>query len=147
MRRAGLLFVAIGLLIGADEPKKGDVKEEQKKFEGTWRFASLKIEGQDFPEAAFKNARLVLKDHKHTYTNGGPPARGVYVVDPASKPKTIDVSFSDGPEKGKTLHGIYELEGDTYKLCIALGGKPRPTEFASKAGSGHVLEVLKREKP
>jgi hypothetical protein len=42
--------------------------------------------------------------------------------------------------------GIYELDGDTYKLCGDMQGKSRPTEFAVKPGSGFVLEVLKREK-
>jgi uncharacterized protein (TIGR03067 family) len=68
-------------------------------------------------------------------------------VDVAKKPKTIDITFTEGPEKGKTIVGIYELEGDTYKVCINVNGKERPKEFAAKAGSGHGLEVLKREKP
>jgi uncharacterized protein (TIGR03067 family) len=68
-------------------------------------------------------------------------------VHPSAHPKTIDVTFTEGPEKGKSSYGIYELEGDTYRVCIGLTGKPRPTDFASTPGSGHVLEVLKREKP
>ena len=44
--------------------------------------------------------------------------------------------------------GIYELEGDTFKVCFAAPGKAdRPTEFKSAAGSGHRLLVLKRETP
>jgi len=42
---------------------------------------------------------------------------------------------------------IYELEGDTYKVCMALEGHPRPTEFVTRPGNGHVFEILKREKP
>ena len=46
----------------------------------------------------------------------------------------------------KTKLGIYELDGDTYKYCLAPAGKPQPTEFSSKAGTGHSLGVSKREK-
>jgi len=42
--------------------------------------------------------------------------------------------------------GIYELEGDGYRVCFALVGKPRPSEFTSKSGSGTILQVWEREK-
>ena len=71
---------------------------------------------------------------------------GTFKVDPTKKPKTIDVTFTDGPEKGKIALGIYELEGDTYKVITDPAGKSRPAEFAIKPGSGYVLQVLKREK-
>jgi hypothetical protein len=43
--------------------------------------------------------------------------------------------------------GIYELNGDTLKSCVASPGKERPTEFSAKAGSGHTLRVFKCVKP
>ena len=54
---------------------------------------------------------------------------------------------TEGPGKGKTMLGIYELTGDTYKVCFALPGGERPKEFASKPGSKTMLIVMKREKP
>jgi uncharacterized protein (TIGR03067 family) len=42
--------------------------------------------------------------------------------------------------------GIYELDGDRYKVCFAPAGKPRPSEFASKPGSGSLLQAWKRKK-
>jgi uncharacterized protein (TIGR03067 family) len=72
---------------------------------------------------------------------------GTFVLDPGKKPKTIDIKFTEGPEKGNTSLGIYELDGDTLKICLTITAKDRPTEFAAKAKSGHGFEVLKREKP
>jgi hypothetical protein len=54
---------------------------------------------------------------------------------------------TEGPEKGNTSLGIYELQGDDLKLCLTITAKDRPTEFAAKPKSGHGFEVLKREKP
>ena len=43
---------------------------------------------------------------------------------------------------------IYQLSGDTLRICWApLEKRERPTEFASKAGTGHSLLVLRRENP
>ena len=52
-----------------------------------------------------------------------------------------------GLKNDKTKLGIYELDGDIYKYCLAPAGKARPTAFNSEPGSGHSLGVSKREKP
>jgi uncharacterized protein (TIGR03067 family) len=55
------------------------------------------------------------------------------------------LQFTEGPEKGNTSLGIYELDGDTWKLCFTVTGKERPKTFGTLAGSGLALEILKRE--
>jgi uncharacterized protein (TIGR03067 family) len=147
MRRSGWLAVAVVALLGADGPGKDKVAAELKAFEGTWRFSSVEVEGKTLPIEAFKETTLVLKGDRFDHTEGGQTTHGSFKVDPTVTPKTIDITFSDGPEAGKSVLGIYELEGDTYKVCIGMDGKSRPTEFASKAGSGVALEVLKRDPP
>jgi len=47
-------------------------------------------------------------------------------------------------EKGNTNPGIYELDADTWKICIATRGAVRPSSFASSPGSGFALETLMR---
>ena len=143
----GLLAVlAVGVFFAADAPKDDATKKELEKFQGTWKFVSLEVDGNKLPEEGFKDARLVITGDKFTVSEGRVLHKGVFKVDVSKKPKTIDVTFTEGPEKGNTVRGIYELEGDTYKVCMTDTLKARPTEFASKPGSGHVLEVLKREK-
>jgi uncharacterized protein (TIGR03067 family) len=73
-------------------------------------------------------------------------ARGTSKIDPTSKPRAIDLTQTEGQGKGKTSRGIYEVEGDTRKVCIAEAGKERPTTFSSPADSGHILAVFKRLK-
>jgi hypothetical protein len=53
---------------------------------------------------------------------------------------------SSGPDKGKTVRGIYEVKGDTQRVCVAAAGKPRPKAFESREGSGHTLITYKRAK-
>jgi uncharacterized protein (TIGR03067 family) len=136
----GLAFVAT-LLVAAD-----DANKEYGRFEGTWKFISIEVDGMKLPDEAIKDQRLTCKGTQFTVEAMGGPFKGTFKVDASKKPKTIDVHFTEGPEKGDTLFGIYELEGDVYKVCMGIPGKPRPTEFASKPSSGHVLEILHREK-
>jgi uncharacterized protein (TIGR03067 family) len=145
MKRYLCLFgVAALLLVAADD--RDEAKKEIERFEGTWTYVSLEIEGNKAPQDSYKGAKLVIKGDKFTAHQGEEVLHGTFKVDTSKKPKTIDVTFSDGPDKGKIMRGIYELDNDTYKVCIAMPGKDRPAKFETKKDSGHVLEVLKREK-
>lgn len=130
-----------------DKDRAQAIGAEYKRFEGTWRFASILMGGQELPADLLKASRMVLKGDTFEVTDATATYRGTYAVDPLAQPRTIDIRFTEGPDAGDHLQGIYQLEGDTYTVCLGLPGKPRPTEFASKAGTGHVLEVLKREAP
>ena len=120
---------------------------EYRAFEGTWRFTSLRIEGNDLPADAFKDSRLLCMGRDFTYIDVKGPSHGTFSLGQNQSPKTIETTFTDGPLKGQTMIGIYELDGDTYRVCMNLSGKDRPKELDSKAGSRNVYEVLRREKP
>src|SRR5262249_26588067 len=118
-----------------------------QKFEGTWTYKSVEFDGNPEPESAFKRDRLILKGDRFRLMRGGNQNEGSFLLDPSVKPKTITISFKQSGARGMMRLGIYDLDGDTCKVCLGLEGKPRPSEFVSKPGSGHVLEVLIRSKP
>ena len=41
-------------------------------------------------------------------------------------------------------HDIYERGGDTITFCMDTPGRPRPTEFKTKAGEGGAMTVWRR---
>ena len=148
MKMRLVVVVAVGLLVAADETKDEN-KKDIERFQGTWVFQSVDVEGQPAPIEALKGSKLIIDGNKFTMKEGEEVSHGTYTIDATKKPKTMDAVFTDGPEKGKTILGIYELEGDTYKACFNVQGKDRkerPSKFESKKGSGFVVEVLKREK-
>jgi uncharacterized protein (TIGR03067 family) len=129
----------------AADAKEEAIRAELKRFEGTWRFVSMEVGGKAAPEEALQS-KLVIKGDQFTVPTPMGDMRGIFKVDPTVSPKTLDVTFTEGANEGKVHLGIYELEGDTYKVCMAHPGKPRPTRFVSLPDSDDVLEVLKREK-
>jgi uncharacterized protein (TIGR03067 family) len=136
---AFILFWMTRSLFAADDPKQEVIKKEAARLQGPWKIVSAEIGGK--PDAGRLNAQVIIKDDTFTRKISNLIARGTYKIDPTAKPATIDATYTDGPEKGKTLQGIYALDGDTWKICYS----QRPTEFSSK--SSQILIVLQREKP
>jgi uncharacterized protein (TIGR03067 family) len=123
------------LLSGAGEPT-GDLK----KMQGAWEAVSFVVEGKELPEKERKTLKLVVKGDRGTFTMDGKEVHGQYALDESASPRAIDITITEGPDKGKKKLGIYEIKDGTLRLCAGpLGGK-RPAKFASTPGSGVWLE-------
>lgn len=107
---------------------------------------SGEVSGQKLPDAVVKTFTLVLAGEKYTVKSGGPDDTGTVKLVPAEKPKERDVVGVEGPNKGKTFLAIYELEGDSLKVCFDLAGKKRPVEFKSAPGTKQFLATYMRKK-
>ena len=138
MRIATVWGIALALLAApgrADGPKKdGD------NLEGTWVVTSSEDGGEKV--AGEVGGKVVISADKITLVSGGTEEAIGYTLDPSKAPKWIDLA--DGK---KTYLGIYELDGDTLKICFPESGKGRATKFESKPdGLNDRLIVLKRAK-
>jgi uncharacterized protein (TIGR03067 family) len=145
------LCCAIGLAAsggpGAAADDKADLEKEVKKFQGAWTFESSEAGGQQLPAGELKELVITFAGDKHTIKKGDQVVQvGVQKLDPSKSPKAIDVNMTEGPNKGKVLLGIYEISGDTLKVCFDPEGKKRPTEFKSSPGSENFVNVHKRVK-
>jgi uncharacterized protein (TIGR03067 family) len=156
MRKYGVAVLAVVSLFAAvlSQSAAGDAKEEAvakdlQAFKGTWRMNSKEVDGKKFSEEEIKDVIATTDGSGRCSVRRGDKVigEGTAKFDPTTKPKTIDVTFTAGEHKGKTALGIYEFEGDTFRVCITRpGGDGRPTEFSARAGSGRTLVVYKREK-
>ena len=99
-----------------------------------------------FPDEVRKSIKLELKGDTYLVTVGTNPDRGTCKRNPAAKPKELDITGTEGPNKGKTILAIYERDGDKMKVCYDLGGKNRPTEFKTKEGALLFLVEYKLQK-
>jgi uncharacterized protein (TIGR03067 family) len=150
--RSRLFVIVVSALIvpacGKDNENTKEVEKnkEVERFQGTWRWESVDNDGIKVPVEDFRDWRIVKEGSKYTLTQGNFVVKGTFEVDASKNPKTIDITRTEGPKKGTNSKGIYELDGDTYKICMDPEGKNRPTLFESKKGSGYGLQVLKRVK-
>ena len=139
-------MVALSGVVGA-EPPSDAVKKELARLEGEWAMVSGERDGQTLPEEYVKTGTRVAKDGVSTVTIAGMVVmKSKYTIDPTKKPKAVDFEATEGEAEGKKIRGIYELDGDTVKFCVAAPDKDRPTEFTAKEGSGWTLSVWRRAK-
>jgi uncharacterized protein (TIGR03067 family) len=142
------ILVYVVLLPGSGAlPAQAPVSDsELKKLSGTFTLVQFVESGKPFLEAELKKMKVTQTGGTWKFHYGKEVTEGKDVVYPDKTPKEIDATYTNGPEKGKTVKGIYEIDGDTIKYCYAPPGKDRPRAFISKPGSGHTLMILKRLK-
>jgi RNA polymerase sigma factor (sigma-70 family) len=113
-------------------------------LQGAWDLRSSEADGKALAAIALAGSEVVVKGSAITVVFQGATSRGTFQLDSVPTPPTLDVTFTEGREKGNKYLGIYELQEDTWRLCQAPAGKGRPTAFAARAGSGQLLETLGR---
>ncbi len=144
MKKLLAFTVAFLLLNGALAVGQDDdaaVKKEKELLKGSWKFESVKSqqgEKEDFADAKLE----FFTDGKIQFTKGTEQKKATYKINPAGKPKEIDLK----PEgKDDAMQGIYRIEKDTLTICICEGQNvARPAEFEAK--DKNVLVTLKRVK-
>ena len=129
-------------MVAADmgEKKKGDAE----KIQGKWIVVAFYHKGKATP----------FGDAKATYSFSGnrmrnpddPKFKFTFELRPDKKPRELDVIWNhDG--KANISRMIYELSGDTLKICVPiLTEGPRPVAIGTAADDERRLLVLKRVK-
>jgi uncharacterized protein (TIGR03067 family) len=118
--RQFLSFVGIAMLAALDGVVAAG---EAPKIEGRWKIASVELAGAAVP--GLQGAELVLAGGKKVFTlPDGRVETGTYRLDASKRPGEIDVTTGgrDGTERG-----VFAVDGDSLKLCLATRGGPRPT--------------------
>jgi uncharacterized protein (TIGR03067 family) len=138
-----VLFAA--LLLAVVEPPADPTKlTPEQMLQGTWKLVSAQRRGENVPAKEVEGLRVVITGKKLIVKEPKRSEVATFKVDTTKKPLAIDLTSEKNPDKA--VLGIFEVKGDTLKLCWAKSGGPRPTEFSTKKGADEVLFVLRREK-
>ncbi len=148
MRTLALLAVVVvpALLLAAPVPKDKEKVKDEDAILGTWAIDKFDADGGNAPSQPNEIKFVFAEKGKFTMDQGGPDHgdRGgaTYKIDPTAMLKEMDLSLH-----GESFLAIYELNGDTLKICIPY--KPnsaRPTEFVANGKAGISVVTFKRVK-
>ena len=160
--KAGIaLALGASVLVAGTTRADGRVRRMTTRSKRTW--PRLRGRGRSPARSSWANRRprkrsqelaieseLAIKDGKATRTDLATKKvvnEGMLKLDPTAKPKAVDIMYTSGPVKGETDKAIYEIDGDTLKVCYSLEpDAERPTEFASKPDGKVFVLSYKRVK-
>ena len=134
------LLIAIFTALPAADPPKTDAE----KIQGTWDVSRIELNGKVQPKDPLFHVRVTFDGDKLLTRVGKrqSEARGTFKLDQGHTPKVYDLTTTEGT----TVHGIYELNGDTLKVCLSAPGDERPTTMTTNPDDNRTLIVYKREK-
>jgi uncharacterized protein (TIGR03067 family) len=118
-----------------------DKKEEPKdELEGTWVPVSCVVNGWKDPGAPF-SPKIIFSNGEGTLTSDDKVELSfTYKLDNSQRPKTIEVTWFEGAlRKKKVAKSIFEIDGDTLRICTyrARGDLRPPLKDKSEKGSNY----------
>jgi len=119
--------------------------DDAKAVQGDWTPAKADLGGKPMTQEVLKSIRLKLDNGTYEVFVGHAPDKGTYTIDSTSKPKSMTITGTEGPNRGKTFPAIYELKGDTLRICYDLSGSKRPADFKSIPGTQLYLVTYARK--
>ncbi len=154
------LALAVGVLVASAPSKQQGANKAKPELAGIWVAESVTVDGQQREglgrKIAFVGGQYL--DAGHIF-----PDSGTFVL--GKEPMALDLTPTQ-PPKGEaarrrkagtpagapdqygTLRCIYELKGDTLRICSAqTSADVRPIDFTAGPGSNRVYVVYRRLRP
>lgn len=141
-------FIGISLITPSAEPPKElpeAAQKELKRLQGKWKVEKMATDGKEFTPDKEDELIVEIKGRKWSFT--GQEKAEIVLIDTTTNPKCLDMKSVEKAREGVVDEGVYELEGDTLKVCWYQGkGKKRPTSFATPKERDTILCILRRVK-
>ncbi len=104
-------------------------------LEGTWVPIAADVSGQALVVRELRVAQLkldrggyeIIDRTEHVVDSGD------YRVDCDAMPQAMDIVGVSGPNAGRIMHAIFELDGDRLKVCYDLESAERPHAMRAHA--------------
>ena len=116
--------------------------DDRQQWQGTWTMVSCIANGEEQQG----DVQWVVSGDQYKIRLSGKLGNDPYPFQLDPSKKRVDVNHHDTPAGtwGGKFKGIYEIKGDTLKVCYDLKGQRYPTSLAAGQGSGQVLYQFRR---
>ncbi len=122
--------------------QKKETLDDSNAILGKWNVVFSKDSGKTAQPEMLRNVRFEFTKDNAITEIGRQKQNWDYTLDKSTDPKSIDLKVN-----GHTVTGIYDLQGDTLRICMPENQKGRPTAFESRPESvNDILVVLTRAK-
>src|SRR5215213_6153695 len=114
MKRVALaVAVLLAGAAGAQEFANGD----RRKLQGDWEIVSVTFQGKEMPVPDKGGFKLTFKGDRIT-SSQGEQEEMTFKLDETKKPRAMQLA--KGGQGGQEMKAIYQLDGDTLKIGMAL---------------------------
>jgi uncharacterized protein (TIGR03067 family) len=133
----------------AFEPRHAERhRKERDNLQGTWSIVAAERQGQPVPAEEFAQCfaglRWIIGPERLVLAQGDERVEATYRLDPFQEPRAIDLTPTQGPQRGRRVLGIYDLGPTRLRVCMNHGKGKRPSEFVTPPDAPWTLLVLTR---
>lgn len=140
--KASATAILTGMILTAAIASAAD--DAAKPLQGTWRGTRF---GEGKGEDTSKGVALELTFTGNHVTGQRVPKGSLGEGDIKVTSGKMDAVGTAGGFKGKTIPGIFKIEGDTLRWCVTTSGSEanRPADFVAEPSKQTWLMVLKKQ--
>ena len=132
-RFLSILLLATATLNAEDKPPH--------PINGAWVGHEITESGEPMEQERVRGFEMSFQGAEVSVRMGEQNATGKIELDDTKSPKWINITLGEGKDV-MTIPAIYEVAGDTLRLCHPDGEGERPKKFV--AAKGFVLGIFKR---
>lgn len=117
---------------------------EPDAIHGTWIPIEAILEGKLLPAEGLEGMVLSIGGSSYSIAAQGSLDKGTIALDSAAFPLRLDLTGTEGPNRGRTQRAIYEIAGDWMRICYSLDGPAHPAGFNAAEGERAFLVTYRR---
>jgi uncharacterized protein (TIGR03067 family) len=132
------------IVVGCVPTRAADKSDDPAQWQGTWTMISCIWNGE--PQSG--DVQWIVDGDHYNIRLDRETGADPYSFTLDARQKRIDVFHHDTPKGtfGGKFKGIYEVKGDSLKVCYDLTGEQYPKSFEAGSGSRQAVYQFQRER-